>query len=402
MWRQEGTPRILFVSAPPLECALGGAKPFVELASEFERLGWQADLLSLAEQVPGDASRMRRARAEYLRGLLVSRGSDYDVVDFDHEYLPYAREEFPPETLLVARSVLLCHQVAARSFPRPWSARRLADVLLKGRSRRANISEMSSFASRSVGEADLVNVSNDDDADLLVRSGVEPDKVVVFPYGLGGERRARFAAMRPDRPHRGVVAFVGAFDWRKGAADMPAIVKRVVREAPCTHFRLLGTRGMFPTARDVLRRFPARVRPHLEVVPFFDADELPRLLEDCALGFLPSYLEGFPFAVLEMLAASLPVVAYDVPGPRMMLDREPLVPPGDTDALATRILALLHDPSRLLQARVDAGRRAQSFRWEEIAEQTAAAYAEQLARIRSASSVTAPPHKRAHAAEEIA
>lgn len=394
--------RILFVTAPPLECSLGGAKPFIELAAEFKRLGWHVDLLSLLEQVPGHASRLRRARAEYLRDLLVSRGSDYDVVDFDHEYLPYAREEFPPDTLLVARSVLLCHQVAARSFPHPWSGRRLAGVLLKGRSRRANISEMSSFASRSVREADLVNVSNGDDSDLLIQAGVRPDKVVVFPFGLGDERRARFAAMRPDRPHRGVVAFVGTFDWRKGAGDMPAIVERVVRDAPGTHFRLLGTRGMFPTARDVLRRFPPRDRVNVEVVPSFDTDELPRLLEDCALGFFPSYLEGFPFAVLEMLAASLPVFAYNVPGPPMMLDRAYLVPAGDIDALATRVLALLHDPSRLLQARVDAHRRAQSFRWEETAEQTAVTYLEHLARIRRAYSVAMPALKRAHAEKEIA
>ena len=86
---------------------------------------------------------------------------------------------------------------------------------------------------------------------------------------------------------------------------MPRIVERVVRKAPETRFRLLGTRGMFASADDVLRRFPRTVRRHVEVVPTFDAGELPRLLADCAMGFFPSYLEGFPFAVLEMLAASL-------------------------------------------------------------------------------------------------
>lgn len=378
--------RILFVSAPPLETSYGGAKPFIELASEFEQLGWQADLLSLSKLIPGDRSRMRRARAEYLRDLLVSRGPDYDVVDFDHEYLPYARTEFSREMLLVARSVLLCHQVAAQSFRRPWSARRLAGALVKGRARRADRREMLSFASRSVGQADLVNVSNDDDADLLLRSGVSPDKVVVFPFGLGSERRARFGEMAPDRPHDGMVAFVGTFDWRKGAADMPSIVERVLRDVPGTRFRLLGTRGMFPTAGDVLRHFPTPLQAHLEVVPCFEVGELPRLLEDCALGFFPSYLEGFGFAVLEMLAASLPVVAYDVPGPRMMLDRSFLVPLGDAEALAARIVSLLRDAPRLLQARVDAAQRAERFRWEDIAERTAALYGERVARIRDATS----------------
>ncbi len=95
---------------------------------------------------------------------------------------------------------------------------------------------------------------------------------------------------------------------------MPRIVERVVHDAPGTRFRLLGTSGMFPSADDVQRCFPRDLRRYVEVVPTYDPAELPGLLADCAMGFFPSYLEGFAFAVLEMLAASLPVVAYDVPG----------------------------------------------------------------------------------------
>jgi glycosyltransferase involved in cell wall biosynthesis len=140
---------------------------------------------------------------------------------------------------------------------------------------------------------------------------------------------------------------------------------------------------MFPAARDVLRLFPARLRTHIDVIPTFDPAELPRLLEDCALGVFPSYLEGFGFAVLEMLAASLPVVAYDVPGPRMMLDRQYLVPPGNVDVLTARVLSLLCNPPQLLRARVDARRTADRFRWDEIGARTASVYEERLARLRS-------------------
>ena len=101
------------------------------------------------------------------------------------------------------------------------------------------------------------------------------------------------------------------------------------------------------------------------------------------MGFFPSYLEGFPFAVLEMLAASLPVVAYDVPGPRMMLDRDDLVAAGDADAMAGRIAALLRDPLALIEAQREARRRAERFRWEDIASSTASVYAERLAHDRS-------------------
>lgn len=386
--------RILLASGPRLDAAVGGAKAALELAPEFERLGWEVELLSLAERLPGDRSRMRRARAEYLRDLVLTRGADFDVIDFDHQYLPFPRSEFPPATLLVARSVLLCHAVGARSFPRPRSARALAGGFVNGRARRASREEMLRFAHLSVEQADLVNVSNADDAALLTRIEIAPAKIAVFPFGLSERRRADFARLQPARGHRQLVAFVGTFDWRKGAADMPAIIAQVIREAPGAEFRLLGTRGMFSSSREVLARFPRRLRAQIEVVPSFAPAELPRLLEDCALGFFPSYLEGFGFGVLEMLAASLPVVAYDAPGVRMMLDGRLLVQAGDTNALAAEISGLLNDRARLLGARHEARQRAAHFRWREIAEATAELYRERLVQLRDGSRPLAPAEAR--------
>lgn len=374
--------RILFATVPPVDRPYGGSKPAVELASELERLGWEADVLSLSTELPGDTASTRRARAEFLRDLIRSRGREYDVVDFDHEYLPYPRSDFPEETLLVARSVLLCQQVAARAFPKPPSLRGAVGAVTKGAGRRSDRAEMSAFADRTVREADLVNVSNDDDAELLARRGVPSERIVVLPYGLSAERRAAFDALTPGRPHAGVVAFVGTFDWRKGAADLPAIVAGAVAELPGTRFRLLGTRGMFRTAGDVLARFPRRLRPHVEVAPFYAADELPGLLSDCAAGVFPSYLEGFPFGVLEMLAASLPVVAYDAPGAPMLLPQTWLAEPGDTAATARKLAGLLGDEEELQAARSEARARSREFDWASIAARTRDEYAASVGRGR--------------------
>ena len=127
--------RILFVTSPSVSGSLGGSKPQAELAHEFGILGWEADLLSLADEVPGDAERMRIPRAEFLRNVVLARGADYDVIDFDHEYLPYARQTLPGSVLLVARSVLLAHHVAAVRSRWGNSMRRVAGAVLKGRRR---------------------------------------------------------------------------------------------------------------------------------------------------------------------------------------------------------------------------------------------------------------------------
>ena len=374
--------KVLFVSVPPLDARFGGAKPFLELAAQFAALGWQPELVSLAEQIPGGGPETRFARARYLRDMLMSTGDAYDVVDFDHEYLPFDREALPAGTLLVARSVLLCQRVALTSFPQLFSARRLVGRALRDRARRADQREMAVYADETVRNADLVNVSNDDDVEFLTRAGISREKVVVFPFGISASRLNELARQSPS-PEIARIAFVGTFDWRKGAADMPRIVERVVQDAPGTRFRLLGTSGMFSTAADVQRCFPRDLRRCVEVVPTYDPAELPDLLADCTVGFFPSYLEGFGFAVLEMLAASLPVVAYDVPGPRMILDPGSLVARGDADAMAARIVALVSDPTALAEAQSAARRRVERFRWEEIAGSTAAVYEQRLALLRT-------------------
>jgi glycosyltransferase involved in cell wall biosynthesis len=81
-----------------------------------------------------------------------------------------------------------------------------------------------------------------------------------------------------------------------------------------------------------------------------------------------------------MLAAVVPVIAYDAPGPHTMLPREFRVGVRDDAAIIAKVVELLADPTRLRAAHRWAGARAADFRWEEIAARTAEAYLGRLAR----------------------
>jgi glycosyltransferase involved in cell wall biosynthesis len=229
-------------------------------------------------------------------------------------------------------------------------------------------------ADRTCTEADLVNVSNDADRAELLRRGIAGGKIVVIPFGLTRERLAHFetvAGRIPPGPPR--VAFVGTFDARKGGAELPEIVEQVARAVPEVRFKLLGAR--YRSEAETLAFFPARLHRHLELVSHYAPEGLPALLSDCWTGVFPSHVEGFGFGVLEMLAAAIPVVAYDAPGPPMMLPMEYLVPRGDTRELARKLSGLLLDPTRLASARLWARKRAAEFSWEKFARLTVEAYA---------------------------
>jgi len=80
---------------------------------------------------------------------------------------------------------------------------------------------------------------------------------------------------------------------------------------------------------------------------------------------LPSRAEGMSNALLEAMAAGLPVVATAVGGTSEVLDAGRtglLVPPDDASALATEILGLLEDPARATRlGRAAQGHVAEAF-----------------------------------------
>jgi glycosyltransferase involved in cell wall biosynthesis len=148
-------------------------------------------------------------------------------------------------------------------------------------------------------------------------------------------------------------------------------VKHIIKSVPDVSFRLLGT---VRSEDDVLAFFQQEDRGRLEIIPQYNPDKLPGLLAPCSVGIFPSYIEGFGFGVLEMLAASIPVIAYNSPGPPMMLPPDWLVPRGDTRAMSARVVDLLLDNRRLIQARAEAKRRSEEFCWKTIARQTSEIY----------------------------
>jgi glycosyltransferase involved in cell wall biosynthesis len=87
-------------------------------------------------------------------------------------------------------------------------------------------------------------------------------------------------------------------------------------------------------------------------------DDVDGLFAATDLAVHAAHVEGVPNAVLEAMARARAVVATDLPGTREALgDDEDLVPAGDADALAARILHHLASP----EARAARGERNRGY-----------------------------------------
>ena len=96
----------------------------------------------------------------------------------------------------------------------------------------------------------------------------------------------------------------------------------------------------------------------------------------------PSVYEGFGLPLLEAMACGAPVVAARAStSPEVVGDAGLLVAPGDADAMAEAIEAVLTAPDLANRLRDVARRRAGQFTWARTAERTIQLYRRCLAQV---------------------
>lgn len=130
----------------------------------------------------------------------------------------------------------------------------------------------------------------------------------------------------------------------------------VARTGPETSLPVLLLAGAPGDADPQVQQGLADLGPSARARLLGPVSDVAGLLAASDIGVLTSLHEGLPNALIEYMAAGLPVVASDIPGNREVLGhdpRQPLFPSGDPVALATRLQAFMDDPA----TRQDVGTR---------------------------------------------
>jgi glycosyltransferase involved in cell wall biosynthesis len=113
--------------------------------------------------------------------------------------------------------------------------------------------------------------------------------------------------------------------------------------------------------------------------PQFPAPELIELYKAADAFVFPSLMETFGVAIVEAMAASLPIIAGDSPGCRDVVRRDRdglLVPPRDPKAMARAMATLLTDSANRTALAESATARAGDFSWDLVVDDYTTLYDE--------------------------
>ncbi len=226
---------------------------------------------------------------------------------------------------------------------------------------------------------------SDDVAEFTIQHARIPaEKVSVIPNGVDARL---FADAEPaDLGQFGIpadaitVIFVGRLDPQKNPLALLEAAGNLFTIHPRLHLLLVGEGPLRPELESWIAARDCSDRVHLAG----QQESVAGLLRAADIFVLPSLWEGMPNAVLEAMAAGLPVIASRVEGCGQLIEPHQtglLVPPGSTADLTAALALTLSDSDQAKEMGISAQRHVMSeFTWETVASRYADLY-RQLVRL---------------------
>jgi glycosyltransferase involved in cell wall biosynthesis len=185
--------------------------------------------------------------------------------------------------------------------------------------------------------------------DKAVACGMNPEKTVVFPWGVDLQR---FSPKHwPRNGSRSFTVFCNrSWEPRYGVDVLARAFVRVAKSRPDVSLILLGGGSQAQTLRQIFEQagvsdrvsFPGQIPNH----------DLPRYYHMADLYISPSHVDGSSVSLMEAMACGLPCLVSDIPANKEWVqDGENgwLFPDGDEQALAGKIEQVLENRPCLME-----------------------------------------------------
>ena len=201
----------------------------------------------------------------------------------------------------------------------------------------------------------------------LAQLGIAPARIARWDRGVDLERFD--PALRTPGMFAGAtnVLYAGRLTREKGVGLLADAFVAARRRDPGLHLVLAGGGPEEQYLRE-------RLGKHATFLGWLDGDDLARAYASADAFLFASQTDTFGQVILEAQASGLPIVAVDEGGPSsLIIDGETgLLAPADPDALADRLLGLVHSPLSSERLRKTALAVVRARTWEASLERLAA------------------------------
>jgi glycosyltransferase involved in cell wall biosynthesis len=204
-------------------------------------------------------------------------------------------------------------------------------------------------------QANAIVANSEAVKNYLIAEGIPAGKIRVIYNGLDLERltpeltdRKAICAELGLPPDEKIKFITLVANLRHNVKNQPMFLRaaqKVLLKFPDAHFVLAGEGELREGLENLAEELKISENTHFTG----RCARVPELLSVSFAGVLTSLNEGFSNAILEYMAARLPVVATDVGGAReAIVENETgfLVKSGDAEALANRLIELLEDEEK--------------------------------------------------------
>ncbi len=182
--------------------------------------------------------------------------------------------------------------------------------------------------------------------DKAVAYGMNPEKTIVFPWGVDLEH---FSPTMVDRPSSAVTLFCNrSWETRYGVDVLARAFVKVAQQNENVNLILLGGGSQAGKLRQILQNGGV-----LERVTFggqISQTDLPRWYHMADLYISPSHVDGSSVSLMEALSCGLPCLVSDIPANKEWVVNDEngwLFKDGDANDLAEKILAAISQREKL-------------------------------------------------------
>ncbi len=204
-----------------------------------------------------------------------------------------------------------------------------------------------------------------------LKLGAEEEKIRVIYSGVPGSGAPAFKPVEKFELQGRIITFIGSLVWQKGVDILIRAFRDVKEKFPDAELVLVGDGREKNNLQKISRELGVRAN-------FLGYREDPgSVLEKSAVLVLPSREEGFGLALLEAMAAGVPVVASRVGGIEEIVEHGYngiLVEKENPEELAERIIRVLED-RELREKLIKNGRESlKKFSWKKMGSEVDAVY----------------------------